>query len=78
MEWRPIETAPKDGTRILIWPGCWPTHWEDEIRFQDELHSGWLIVDCEDPWYTVFSLPEHVTHWVPMPEGPANNAEERG
>lgn len=70
LDWRTVDSAPKDGTRVLIWPGCWPASWSDEVRHQEDRFPGWLIVDCEDPWYTIYSLPQEVTHWAPQPEGP--------
>lgn len=60
LEWRPIETAPKDGTEILTWsPGrsrlraliC-PCAWHPDAGFcVDELRSP--------------------THWMPLPVPPA-------
>lgn len=62
--WQPIETAPKDGTRVLGWDG----------------ESGWYSCEfekLEGAWVAVpFSIsgwdPHHVspTHWMPLPEPP--------
>jgi hypothetical protein len=63
-EWQPIETAPKDGTLILvIRKGYNPaTAWFEE-RTQRFEH-------CEE---CSFSNPSHewkLTHWMPLPEPP--------
>lgn len=57
-EWRPIETAPKDGTRILVHvPG-----------FGQEI-SAWSLrmATGEHEW---FGLARDPTHWMPLPEPP--------
>lgn len=62
--WRPIETAPKDGTWILLYPrdgngvictGSWAT-WRDG-------DSGWA---AGGGWFE----PDDVSHWVPLPDPP--------
>jgi hypothetical protein len=68
---QPIETAPKDGTRILMW---WPskTHipqpfiglWSDAGQSQ---HDGWT--DDELGVYQEQGDPGP-THWQSLPEGP--------
>jgi hypothetical protein len=60
--WRPIETAPKDGTLLLLWaPSMVEPHlgrWEREWRNN---HYG----DREAYWYFA-----NVTHWMHIPEPP--------
>jgi hypothetical protein len=60
MDWQPIETAPKDGTRILLWVlsqydpreavGRWDSH-------------GYWAIDYND-------VPCDPTHWMPLPAPP--------
>ena len=70
-KWQPIETAPKDGTRILIWDGymCLAT-WSDCCNHgQFETAPGWQIFQCEDSWHSVAAY--NPTYWQPLPEPPA-------
>lgn len=64
-EWRPIETAPKDGTWFIAFgpagteivnepPGCYIGHWKKGRK-------GW------DGFGRVTSYP---THWMPLPSAP--------
>jgi hypothetical protein len=67
-EWQPIETAPKDGTRILGYDGSTVsgTYWHDSFReWRNESEAagdnhGWY---GHDRW-----VP---THWQPLPEPPS-------
>lgn len=69
--WQPIETAPKDGTRILLVDergGVFIGHWSDEATFgRFETKPGWQIFDCEDDFYSWRRVP---THWRPLPAPP--------
>ena len=73
-EWQPIETAPKDGTSVLL-------HWSEDqgfngaivlafwsdIQAEDTAGDGWALytgngygaLEAEDP-----------THWHALPEPP--------
>ena len=59
MTWQPIETAPRDGTEILIW----------EKEF--EAFSVGCFLGDEPFWYG-FTYKDRVnpTHWMPLPEPP--------
>lgn len=71
MTWEPIETAPKDGTRILVFDhGVWPAHWTEECeKGNGESGPGWQIYECEmDAWYALAA--DTPTHWMPLPSPP--------
>lgn len=76
MDWQPIETAPKDGTYILL-GGCkhgpavrigyWgPGRYDHRRR---EYERGW----ADGPAYGF-----NPTHWMPLPPAPTNRSEGGG
>ena len=59
-EWQPIETAPMDGTRVLVTAGF--------MVFDAYFRRGdWWLYECGDDWYSVTINP---TNWMPLPEPP--------
>ena len=80
-KWQPIETAPKDGTRILVTGGTFRREDEDEKRpawtaivwwdsDQRVWWGGYLAQDV-GVWY-------EPTHWMPLPEPPLAKPDEIG
>jgi hypothetical protein len=81
-KWQPIETAPKDGTEILLYPQYVIGWWE----FGD---NEWMVMAIplkEDGtiehdwkefrrWYCVYAYRGggQPTHWMPLPEPPVIN-----
>jgi hypothetical protein len=67
-EWQPIETAPKDGTRILL--GYY--YFQDEgggsqlVAFWHQTHRMW----CSTYQLFVDDSPFAPTHWMPLPPPP--------
>ena len=62
MEWKTIDTAPKDGTEIL----CYPS---DEssvciVEWNPDRNGGSWVDPCEG-YYTF-----KPTHWMPLPKAP--------
>ncbi len=56
--WRPIATAPKDGTRILVWDsGCEIVSWR-----HDQNNHAW--------WRTLTGAWFDPKFWMPLPVGP--------
>lgn len=70
-EWNPIESAPRDGTRIDIWV-------PREGRLVNCWHQNglWLfdssIIDDDTPG-VVYEAP---THWMPIPPPPEEQQKE--
>lgn len=61
MKWQPIETAPKDGTRVLLGGTFYGDAWEMMTGFyQDGI--GLKTDGAAGDWI--------VTHWMPLPAPP--------
>jgi hypothetical protein len=70
--WQPIETAPKDGTRILAY---WPDIYGHSNSCQVETWFGPRGVGYEDDlcWQSPFEWGgwgSDPTHWMPLPPPP--------
>ena len=70
-EWRPIETAPKDGTWVLLGSNGTDSSsgtWVTQGYFYDE---GWRGETTDDgaPGYCVLH-DSQPTHWLPLPTPP--------
>ncbi len=83
-EWKPIDTAPKDGTKVLIWNSVYdfcPIAWWGEKDGDDSIFYGWNFegghspcCSCEDDfigWNEDIDEGFMPTHWMPLPEPPA-------
>lgn len=71
MGWQPIETAPKDGTRVLLWI----VHCNAKYA-TSPFEEGWIgacIGSWSEhngggfTWYGIYGTP---THWRPLPAPP--------
>lgn len=71
MDWQPIEAAPRDGTRVLLYSRLSGSdnervmlgYWEESD--DDECDAGWMT---DSEWWPDFDF----THWQPLP-GPPND-----
>ena len=71
--WQPIETAPKDGTSILIatvepWGNMFVAQWETRKSHDDADFSYWYIDNGRGDLTLVRG--GEVTHWMPRPAQP--------
>lgn len=78
MTWQPIETAPKDGTSVLL---CKEIDADgNPIDWSEDLKTAQVFVQVaawwEDCWVVYCSLIEdpllhfEPTHWMPLPDPP--------
>lgn len=70
MRWQPIETAPKNGSEILVRYGetVSVVHWDEDAA---EMYDGVGWRDIGDMgWGGTVGLEP--THWTPLPEPPKN------
>jgi hypothetical protein len=67
MDWRPIETAPKDETWVLLYfPGGDET--KCKTGFWSEGSVDWYGSESDSHSMTDFF--DQPTHWMPLPEPP--------
>ena len=83
-EWQPIETAPKDGTSVLLYiphricEGWFSKgEWSEDTPISPAEYSGEVWVCCDDEFQVEVELgPDGfechfpITHWMPLPEPP--------
>lgn len=76
---RPIETAPKDGTRILLyWPHLREGHRWQSGCWHDTVHTSHGRVTYESKGWAgldFFYDKKEPTHWMPLPEEPTPEAQ---
>jgi len=79
MIWQPIETAPRDGTEILLSNGKdvaqgWYVHDEGGITEHRDLDGNWMDQTESDGyigWFDVGGcMGPDPTHWMPLPPPP--------
>lgn len=74
MDWQPIETAPKDGTQLLLWSNGYCRKVEIGSFRPDDGFAGddplWLDNSYDDFSCGYASRPLRPTHWMPLPKAP--------
>jgi hypothetical protein len=66
MTWQPIETAPKDGTVVIV-RGFYDADGEVSMKAAAAQYDKRWMRDNNGYGYTVSCYP---THWMPLPELP--------
>lgn len=74
--WQPIETAPKDGTEVLLWLRA-PWSRVEQLCWREEI-GGWLVkgIDPKDAEGMCGALVP--THWMRLPAAPNQSQEAQG
>jgi hypothetical protein len=79
MNWQPIDTAPNDGTWILLYGGnCGEdeydggsrivsAQWTRFLNGQKMVKGHWQFAWFDGGYYGEYKNP---THWMPLPAGP--------
>lgn len=74
--WRPIETAPKNGSAVLIWGSVNGSCGGISVAMSEGGHR-WVVLGG-DVWaedrYGGSLTVSHATHWMPLPAPPEQNS----
>lgn len=71
-DWQPIETAPQDGTRLILWG----RYWSAGQGFMGEPLVGQHARDRWEVWGPGGRFGVRPTHWMPLPRPPALTPDE--
>ena len=76
--WQPIETAPKDGSNILLLRGgrCVVGYWDTD-KYAKRPKPYWSH-DCERIFGTREAKSNPPSHWMPLPAAPTLAGKEKG
>jgi hypothetical protein len=76
-EWQPIDTAPKDGTYVLVCGGVTAdedeprghavAQWSNWLNGRRLKNGRWMFAWYDGGYYGNYENP---THWQPLPEPP--------
>lgn len=69
MNWKTMESAPRDGTQILVFV---PSFYQGKggITWAVRSHGEWLDSSCRR------LRDADVTHWMPIPDPPSSSSPE--
>ncbi len=70
--WHPIDTAPRDGTRVLLWDdkrdiavsGVW--WYEPTMNTPNGYEPGWEGWSCDEDLIIWDDPDDQPTHWMPL------------
>ena len=68
-DWQPIDTAPKDGTAVLVYPGTWSDRSASIAKWKSEKPRPYWSRD-DDLGRVTLSRERQTTHWMPLPPPP--------
>lgn len=71
-KWQPIETAPKDGTKIDLWAKAWLPAF-DRFEFRRFADCVWMTGDsmCNiKPYWLGLDKGWFPIYWMPLPDPP--------
>jgi Protein of unknown function (DUF551) len=76
MTWQPIDTAPKDGSRVLLWvPDEAGSSYTTQIgtwTFYSATSDDFLwVYDGHSDGLRRYCMAHPPTHWMPLPEPPS-------
>ena len=74
-DWRPIETAPKDGTVVDLWAvengvgERWTDcRWAEQFNAYAGQRANRKYIWAW--WHSDYTVDGNITHWMPLPDAP--------